>query len=277
MAYVEKPPILRGSQQDQLNALRDYLFKMAGGLNDALAAASQTSEVKTLPNGAKVYVSGSAESKAISDIRKNAGELRDLILKSASDLQENITAGDESVMQYVDSKEEEYNSLYLAQSEFGTFAESIDSRISTSARGVVESYGYDSAISSLQDSIDLAQYYVTQIDGEIRRGIVLNPDTGQYELGIAISQRLQFTGECGPTDVNNPGDGFTYYYIDTGQTFGLYTSTGWQFWLNGAKVGWFDSLDNKLHVGHEIVEEALQIGSWEITAAGGFGIKYVGV
>jgi hypothetical protein len=98
--------------------------------------------------------------------------------------------------------------------------------------------------------------------------------------GIAISQNLRFAGECGPSDQHNPGDGYTYYYLESGQTFGLYTSTGWQFWIDGYKKGWFNSVDGMLHVANIIVEVSMQIGdSWQIKAApdgSEFEILYVG-
>ena len=197
-----------------------------------------------------------------------------------TELKAMIEAGDSYVMQYCDSKVEEYDSRYVAVSEYGTFTESISSRIETTARGVVDSYGYDAAIQSVQDSIGLVQDYFTRVNGEIRRGIVEDPTTGDYVTGIAISQNLQFSGECGPDDARNPGDGYTYYYLNSGQTFGLYTSTGWQFWIDGYKKGWFDSVDGMLHVANIIVEQALQIGgAWQIrSAADGseFEILYVG-
>lgn len=196
------------------------------------------------------------------------------------ELQAAIQAGDNYVMSYVDSKTEVYNSMYVAQSEYGAFQEEIVAQIETTAKGVVESYNYESEIQSMQENIDLMQHYYTNIDGEIRRGIVEDPETGEYVTGIAISQNLQFEGECGPTDENNPGDGYTYYYLNAGQTFGLYTSTGWQFWIDGYKVGWFDSLDGKLHVATVLVEESIQFGpNWQLrSTAGGseFELLYTG-
>ena len=185
-----------------------------------------------------------------------------------SELQTLIRTGDQAVMNYVDSKQEVYNSLYVAQSDFGTFQENVTSMIETTARGVVESYDYGSSIESVQDSIGLLQSYYTSINGEIRRGIVLDPDTGEYVTGIAIAQALQFSGECGPSDERNPGDGYTYYYMNSGQTFGLYTSVGWQFWIDGYKKGWYNSIDGMLHVAKVLIEDTLQIGSsWQIKAS----------
>lgn len=193
-----------------------------------------------------------------------------------------ITAGDQAVISYVDSKSEEYSSLYVAKSEYGTFTETINNRIETTARGVLESYNYGSAIQSMQDSISLIQAYFTNITGEIRRGIVQDPSTGDYVTGIAISQNLQFSGECGTDDPNNPGDGYTYYYLTSGQTFGLYTSTGWQFWIDGYKKGWFNSEDGMLHVAVIYTEEKIVHGGyWEtknsdINGFHMFEVNYIG-
>ena len=182
-----------------------------------------------------------------------------------SELRAIIDQGNQEVIEYVDSKEETYNQLYLAKSEFGTFQENVTSMIETTAKGVVESYDYASSIQSAQRDIDLLQNYYTSIDGEIRRGIVEDPDTGEYVTGIAIAQALKFSGECGPSDPLNPGDGYTYYYMNSGQTFGLYTSVGWQFWIDGYKRGWYNSQDGMLHVANVLVESILQIGGyWQV-------------
>lgn len=279
MAFTEKPPILRGTQQEQISALRDYLFRVAQSLSEAAGASTPAvSVVATVqPDGKRVYTPGGSGN--VDAVRKNAQELRDLILKSARDLEGKIEAGDNTVIAYADSKTEEYNSLYVAQSEFGEYTETVQANFESTARGVVESYHYGSAIDSVQDSIGLIQNYNAVLDGMIKRGIVEDPVTHEYVAGIAISQKMEFGGECGPSDENNPGDGFTYYYVKDHQTFGLYTSTGWQFWIDGRKVGWFDSLDGMLHVANVLVENALQIGdSWQITATadGEFEIKYVG-
>lgn len=185
-----------------------------------------------------------------------------------------------AAQEYCDRKVESLSSMYVAQSEYGTFKEEINTTIETTAKNTVESYGYGASIEALDQRTDSIQKYLTAIDGEIRRGIVEDPTTGDYVTGIAISQNLKFTGECGPADQHNPGDGYTYYYIDQHQTFGLYTSTGWQFWIDGYRRGWFNSLDNMLHVANVVVENVLQIGSsWQLrTSLDGteFEILYVG-
>ena len=270
MAINEMPPMLSGSTTQNLASIRAYLVRLVNELNDTASA----------PAYAAVQAPGGAPRKASKEereeIRKSAETLKAIIVKTANELAEKIRSGDTSVMHYADERVESLSSVYVAQSEFGTFQENIQTQIKTTARGVVESYDYDSLIESAKSDIDALQRYTTAIDGEIRRGIVQDPYTGEYVTGIAISQNLQFSGECSPSDSNNPQDGYTYYYLSSGQTFGLYTSTGWQFWIDGARRGYFNSEDGILHISRIQAEESMQFGDdWLISSAGGFGIRKV--
>lgn len=268
--FNEKPPILSGDGQKDLAALRDYLFRMAGSLQEVVEAPAAVT-VKMDAKGRQVVTPGSSGQADVDLIRQNAEELKALIIKAAND----VTIQTEA---YTDDAVSGFGETYVAKSEYGSFTETINSRIEAAARGVVESYDYQALIESAQDSINLFQQYITSINGEIRRGIVLDPSTNTYVTGIAIAQTLSFTGECGPENPLNPGDGYTYYFMTQGQTFGLYTSTGWQFWIDGYKKGWFNSVDGMLHISNVYIENSLQFGyQWRIT----FGpqkmeIKYIG-
>ena len=124
--------------------------------------------------------------------------------------------------------------------------------------------------------MDTLSEFLTLLNGEIRRGIVRDPSTGQDVLGIAISQSLVFSG------AEKQDDDIIYYRIDSSlaQTFGLYTSTGWQFWISGRKVGWFDSTDatGALHVSSAIIENGLRFGEdWIVDQnSNGIGLRYIG-
>lgn len=283
MSFSEKPPILSGNNRQDIANLRDYLFRMARSLDPVANTGSQNLAVR-YQNGKQIVVpaGGGAESADIEQIRRNATELRDQILKTGKELDTEKEAranGDATVTSYVDSKTEIYNSTYLAKSEFGTFEETIDTRIATTARGVVESYDFNEKISNIGCDVKDLQEYTTSIDGQIRRGIVRDPTTDQWVTGIAISQDLQFTGlVCDKDDVNNPGDGHVYYYMSEGQTFGLYTSTGWQFWIGGHRKGWYNSQQETLYVENLQVADRLRIGgTWQMKSVGAeLEITYVG-
>ncbi len=253
MAYIEKPPMLTGENTKDLAALRDFLFRMAGSLEQVNTAAVAT-ERTTRSDGTQVLKEKQASAADVAAIRRSAQELRSLIIKTA----EEVTA-------YTDSKREEYDGVYLAQSDYGTLTDTMRASIETTAAGVVESYDFESRISTAETDIHGLTEFITNIEGEIRRGLIRDPETGEYVTGIAIAQNLQFDGRVEDGNPHRPDDGHVYYYLSERQTFGLYTSTGWQFWIGGYKKGWFSSTDQMLHVANITVEDLLQIGdTWRI-------------
>lgn len=256
MAFAEKPPILRGTPEDQIRALRDYLFRMANSLEPVItgqAATTGTTVTRRRADGTVVTETGSAAKADTDAIRNSAAELRALIIKHANELQHEI-----------DIKVEEYDERYLAQSDFGTWERGLSSTIETSAQGVLESYGLtENTISTITGDM---QTYFTQMDGQIRRGFIENPDyypggsSDEFIFGIAISSDLQFKTELPRSDGT-----YDYYHLESGQTFGFYTSSGWQFWVGGNKRGYYDSIDQKLHVKDIVADDSLQIGAdWQI-------------
>ena len=265
------PPILSGNSADKLTALRNYLVRLAQELNQVEnQALVQSAHVSA--DGKRNFSGGSNSAGDIEAVQKNAAALRQLIIKTGDRLSDDIEASQQDSMHYADGQIDALSQTYLAKSEFGSFTENIERQITSTAKGVVESYDYESRILSNQESLELLQYYISDMDGQIRRGIVTDPRTGLDVTGIAISQNLQFTGA-----VVRGEDGANYYRLSSGQTFGLYTSTGWQFWIDGHRKGWYDSSDGMLHISNVAVESSLQLGSgWRLEDVNGLGIKYTG-
>lgn len=249
---TEMPPILSGSEQQQLAALRDYLVRLSSSLNSAALAPADERQ-GTVKNTKAAENSGSGRSG------QQEAELRALIIKTA-----------DTVQRRVDALSAALREDYLAISDFGEYTEQIGTLFTATARQVVESYDFSSRIDALAAAGKETERHISSLRGELRRGIIEDPDTGERALGIAISESLSFTGE---TVTEN---GVEYYCLSPGQTLGIYTSSGWQFWINGAKRGWFDSRDGMLHVGSIAVEASLRIGAdWLISCDGGFGIRYL--
>lgn len=259
MGY-EYPPILQGSPQQQLGALRDYLVRMARSLDAAEAAASAKEERATAKAASAKKAGGQSEEDKLAAIRRNAANLKALIVKTANQA--------DTIAEDLGATRQEMESYYLARSDFGEYMEQVKADFTATARGVVESYDYEALIEAVSGRADELDRYLSSIRGEIRRGMIEDPVTHEVALGIAISENLQFTGAV------HEEDGLQYYELAPGQTLGLYTSTGWQFWVNGSKRGWFDSSDGSLHVISEVVESSLQLGEgWTMSTTGGFGIR----
>lgn len=296
--------MLSGSPAQQTAALRQYLVQLVRELKQAEAAASPQQGQNSRPG----VIPGAPGSDSTENIRQTAQQLRSLIQKTAADaekytdiqiggverelinsaqssknyadgkviqattqLSEEIRSSANEVKGYIDGQISTFSERYVARSEFGAYQENARLEMQTTAKGVVEGYSYDSRIASVQSGLDLMQQFQTSIEGQIRRGILIDPDTGLEVLGIAISQTLQFTGDV------KEQNGEKYYYLSPGQTLGFYTSTGWQFWINGCRCGWYDSVDSMLHVASQTVEDKLFIGDkWRLSAAKGLRIEYVG-
>ena len=204
---LELPPQARGGAEEQLAALRDYLVRLAQELDRAAGSETALAAVGN--------VLTKTQAKTAEDIRAHAAALKALIIKTADE----ITA-------YADGKVEEYNSLYVAQSDFGSYYQVIERDVEDTARGAIESYRYSDAIESAQNTADgaaaAAEAYHNELSGQIRRGIMEDPTTHEMHLGIAISENLEFTGET------QTANGNTYYKLASGQTLGL--SNTYIFW-----------------------------------------------
>lgn len=186
------------------------------------------------------------DTKAMEAVRQNAQELRSLIIKSADE-----------ITTYVDGKEGRYNSLYAAKSEFGEFRESVSKTMS-------DEYEMLQTLNS-----DMLTYQKA-VNGQIIRGFI--DSDGERTFGVAIARDLSVNAQSTASDGTN-----TYYEL-VSRTFGLYTSTGWQFWVNGRKAGWFDSTgDGILHVRKVVAEDFFQIGGkWQMKVKdGGAELEFV--
>jgi len=237
----ELPPILSGSYAAQLRALRDYLVRLAEELENA--------KYTEYPDTANQPKSAAAPKNSTA---ANSDNLRSLIIKTA-----------DTVRGEIDRLETELHGSYLAISDFGSYSEQIERRITDTALETLERFELVSRLDSLESE-------TRRLHGRIRRGIVTDPETGQRVTGIAISESLGLTG------ATETVDGETCWELSPGQSFGLYTATGWQFWINGSRRGWFDSTDGMLHTDTMRIANVLQLGDgWQISHVKGFGIRRI--
>ncbi len=243
---LETPPLLRGSEQEQITALREYLLRLAYTLEQAQEAA-----VPAASAPAAAATTAQAASARV-------GELRSLIVKTAT-----------QVSSQVERLSATLAADYLARSDFGSYQETLRASFEATARGVVESYDFDAALEALASRAGESERALRALRGEIRRGLITDPETGETAMGIAVAENLRFTG------AQQSSEGLTYYELAPGQTLGLYTASGWQFWIGGVKRGWFDALDGMLHVAALAIERSLSLGGWVVTATGGFGLRTV--
>ncbi|MBQ6398202.1 MAG: hypothetical protein IJI06_08670 [Oscillospiraceae bacterium] len=243
MAFTEKPPMLQGDTQQQINALRDYLFRMVSSLDNAANAPVTIAAASGNSGG-----DNQTDSDTLALIKKNAEDLKALIIKQADD-----------ITSIIDEKDGEYANKYFAKdTAYGQYKREI--------LGDAQNYSYSMYERINNNLMD----FQSVLAGQITRGFVEDPDNaGEVVLGIAISQDLQIDAETTPeTD-----DYEKKYYKIKSNNFGLYTAQGWQFWVNGRKAGWFDSeKDGLLHVRKVVAENFFQVGGkWQLKISGSSG------
>ena len=262
----EFPPMLRGEAVEQLAQLRDYLVRRVRDEEQETLTLMKAEAPAILKEAARRKGAGSEAAQEETD---RAARLRELIVKTARDSRER----DDLLTESLGEVSREMRQSYLARSEFGEYRLEIAALIEATARQIVESYALREQIAAARAEMgemgEEFAAYETEISGQIRRGFLEDPESHQTVLGIAISQNLQFTGR------ELTDGGWTYFELSPGQTLGLYTATGWQFWVNGRKIGWFSSADGMLHTVSQVVEEEIRLGNWVLSHTGGFGIRYL--
>ena len=268
---IEYPPILRGTAQQQLAQLRDYLVRRAreeerapapvsaDTASSALASVSDA-DVASLVTGAAAGGVGANTTASSLAARQSDAALRALILKTADQVQSRV-----------DKLAASLQADFVVQSDFGRYQEEIRTLIQATARQIVERYDFTALLDASRTAIGELTGSVTRLQGQIRRGLIEDPETGEESIGIAVAESLRFTGR------RLTRDGEELEELSPGQSLGLYTATGWQFWCSGSKRGWFDASDGRLHVRGLTAEEELDLGGdWVLSATGGLGIRYLG-
>ena len=238
------PPSATGGQAEQVRNLYSYLYQLTDRLNAAFVALDVGD---SNASGASVSAGGTSSGMS-ADQARQYNELKALIIKTGTVTKE-----------YADKLVASLDSVYIAQSEWGTYEEQIHQDIEATASGIVESYNFQSQIDALDD-------YRIEASGYILRGIIGYDENNVPIFGIAIGQDLK------TTEVTI--DGVTYKQVDMTKNLATYTADGITFWLNGVAVARLNQ--QELSITRAVITEKITLGDWEI-ATNGTGInKQVG-
>ena len=242
---------LRGTPEEQLNQIYRYLFQLADQLNRAVTTAEQN--VVVLTEKAR----SSSVKESIQSVSERAAALMDL-----------ITANAELVTTEIGNINYELESLTSADSEFGSWRQSVNTAIALNASNIEAHYTEQLDIQSAADTLER---YKTLMDGYIRAGIVRH-DGVTPVLGIMISQDFTIGAE------EQVGDE-TYSNISSTSFHSVFTANSLEFYDNDVKVAYIT--DERLYITDAIFVGKTQYGpegspKWEINYTNGFTIKYVG-
>ena len=253
---VETPPALRGEPEQQLSLMSSYLFRLSEALNVALTSLSERS-----------YTSATEVQVSKSD-SVNKSLATDTTVASYNELRGLINNTSIYVHSEIDKLSTELERQYVAISDdWGTFQENISSSIEATAEGIVQSYGYDAEIQTLQEEAAGFSAYKISTEGYIRQGFIDYDENNIPIVGIAIGQGLTST----KVTIN----GIEYQKIDSTASCAFYTATKVSFRINGQEVAYVSN--RKLYIGDvEITGSVVLGGKWMISTTSGLSIKWIG-
>ena len=165
--FFDSPPVLRGTDAEQLQQLYAYLGAMSNTLNSALM--SITIEQMT-PEAQAVIREGAAEER-----KEETTALKSLIIKTA-----------EIVRTEMDEIRTTLTGSVQALSEqFGSYQQDMVANITATAEGILQDYHFEERIQGLED-IDAAGF-IRKINQYIFCGLV---DSVNGKYGIAVGENV---------------------------------------------------------------------------------------
>ena len=246
---LNPPPILRGDEKAQLMQIRSYLYQMQEQLQFALEqvtpetlakAISEQSTAEQLPDDTAPTLAAAYT------------KLKSIIIKTAHTIETEM-----------DTLVTNFESTYLAQSTFGTFAENLTNEITQGADAVVQNYGYDSKLDVIGGDISGIKSYNTTSEQYIKTGLLYFDDDSVPRYGVAVGEKLTTIVVNGETVIERSGLAATF------------TSDRMSFWQNEVEVAYISN--NQLYIAEVTVLTRLFLGDWVLDRSNGFMIKWVGV
>lgn len=238
MGFSFNTPMLTsgGTTEQQVAQLRSVLFSMSKTLEYTL---NNLDKENFSENGLESVFGALGVGEIQQESSGRYAALKSVILKTADVVEKSI-----------ETLETELHSDYVARSEFGTYQEDTDSKITANSNNITQYYDMLTALQT-----DYEQY-ITDTEAYIKTGYIYDRTVNGVTVpvyGLAIRQKT--------TTVTDGVESVAYDNLAT------FTSNRLSFWLNGAEIGYFSG--NSLYV-----SGGLRLADWYIDPSYGLSIRY---
>lgn len=239
---IRLPNITGQTEREQLMQIKSYLYQTAQQLQWALsnldpATGGVVVTTKTGKTGSSEAASGTGQSPTAS-----FNAIKSLIIKSAD---------------IVDAYYQEINSRlsgqYVAESDFGTYAEQTDLDITANSNQIELAF---SNIQQIASDLKVLEYDLLEVNAHIRTGLLGTGDDGIPIYGIEVGQK----------NTVDDVEIFNKYARFTSDRLSFYDSSD-------VEVAYIS--DYKLHITNAEIT-VLTLGAFQIDTTTGFRLKYVG-
>ena len=236
---IRFPNITGKTEAEQLVQVKSYLHQLVEQLNWAL------STVESGNSNTAVQKAASGGSVTKEELKTSFNELKSLIIKSSN-----------AVSAYSEAAEERYKSLYVAQSDFGTYTEEASQLIKKNSTSI------ESFFENMQEiitDIENMQHSLIEVSANIKPGLLYYDEDGIPVYGLEIGQRTKLDG------------------VEVFDKFARFTSDMLSFYdQNDNEVAYIS--DRKLYITHVEVKGTFRMGGFIDTtqADGSIVTKWVG-
>ena len=168
---VIQPPVLVGQNFEQASAqLYSYLFRVSEQLNIVLNDLSEDQFTENVRKSLAL----SGQTTTDKEIRDTYSQLRSLIITTADVIEQEMSVLEVSL-----------EGKYVAQSDFGTYAEETNATLTANADGITQNYN---RITSIVSEIEGFENYVEETEAYIKTGL-LDGEVSPPIYGVEIGQR----------------------------------------------------------------------------------------
>lgn len=234
----DNPPLMQGTQEDQLTALYRYLQTTSEKLNEALMAVS----MEQLAPEVQVSIrEGSAEQQE----KRNFQTQKDLIIKTARLVR---TSMDE-IRATLETRVE------AISDQFGELESVLTDQIAVTAEGLRQDFTLQEEI--IQNTVDGHTSQINNYLSYIHAGIIdYDSQTGDPITGIAIGE--------GVTNADGT--------VNLGNAMATFTASRLTFYQGNAEVGYY--ANNVFHIARGEVTSTMKIGNhtWTKLADGSLAL-----
>ena len=241
---IRLPKITSDNAEGQLAQLQSYVYQLVEQLNWAFTVVQEQTEGGSSEAVVTVDSSGKATPAKESD-ESIFNRIKSLIIKSA-----------EFINAYYDEIKTQLDGVYVAQSDFGTYAQETQALITQNSTGITQLFTNTQLIES---NIDNIENQIIESKAWINSGLLDYDGGGAPIYGIEVGQRVTEGGQ------------------ETFNKYARFTADGIYFYLPGIStpVAWMSG--TKLYITNAEITNTLKLGNYvaDLTR-GGVTFKYVG-
>lgn len=219
------------SPAQKIDQLQSYIYQLVQQLNWALNFI--TAEEKSL-----VVQEGSAAGEGEVTPVETFNSIKSLIIKSA-----------DIIDAYTDQMELTFDGRYTAQSDFGEFTQTTQSRLDLDSQSITQNYR---AIQTITESVDALETYNQIIDGYIRTGADIG---GSGKVGVEIGEQREINGSMV----------FQKYCRLVSDRLSFYDA-------NGNEIAYIS--DQQMHITSAHIVHDVRIGNYKLYTSNGLAFKW---